>query len=234
MRKILLTWIKKIVSFLSILPIRLNSNIKIKNVLFIKTKVYVAKTSHIEMSESVIINNSINIRGKNNSFIALNCSLTSSQILIDGDECHIILQEGTSIRDSKFVIRGSSCTICIGKNSTIGSNGEFVCMGIDNSLTIGEGCMIADSVDIWATDSHPLMDKKSGTILNSSVPVIVGNHVWIGKWASVLKGVRIGDDSVVGMKSIVTHDMEPSCIYAGIPAKKIKETITWDRNFIKQ
>ena len=234
MKKIFVNWLKKIVSFLSLLPIRLNSNIKIKNVLFLKTKVTVAKTSHMAISESVIINNSINIRGKNNSFIALNCSFTSSEILIDGDECHIILQEGTSIRDSKFVIRGSRCKICIGKNSAIGSNGEFVCMGIDNSLTIGEGCMIAYSVDIWATDSHPIMDKKSGTILNSSTSVTVGNHVWIGKGASVLKGVRIGDDSVVGMKSIVTHDMEPSCIYAGIPAKKIKETITWDRKFIKQ
>ena len=233
MRKILLTWIKKIVSFLSLLPIRLNSNIKIKNVLFIKTKVYVAKTSHIDMSESVIINNSISIRGKNNSFIALNCSFTSSELLIDGDECHIILQEGTSIRDSKFVIRGSRCKICIGKNSTIGS-GEFVCMGIDNSLTIGERCMIADSVDIWATDSHPIMDKNTGTLLNPSTSVTVGNHVWIGKGASVLKGVRIGDDSVVGMKSIVTNDIEPSSLYAGIPAKKIKEFITWNRNFIKQ
>ena len=233
MKKIFVNWLKKIVSFLSLLPIRLNSNIKIKNVLFLKTKVTVAKTSHMAISESVIINTSHNIRGKNNSFIALNCSFTNSQILIDGDECHLILQEGISIRDSKFVIRGSRCKICIGKNSTIGS-GEFVCMGIDNSLTIGERCMIADSVDIWATDSHPIMDKNTGTLLNPSTSVTVGNHVWIGKGASILKGVKVGDDSVVGMKSIVTNDIEPSSLYAGIPAKKIKETITWDRKFIKQ
>ena len=78
MKKIFVNWLKKIVSFLSLLPIRLNSNIKIKNVLFLKTKVSVAKTSHMSISESVIINNSINFRGKNNSFIALNCSFTNS------------------------------------------------------------------------------------------------------------------------------------------------------------
>ena len=95
-------------------------------------------------------------------------------------------------------------------------------MGIDNSLTIGERCMIADSVDIRATDSHLIMDKNTGTLLNPSTSVTVGNHVWIGKGASILKGVKVGDDSVVGMKYIVTYDIEPSSLYAGIPAKKNK------------
>ena len=55
--------------------------------------------------KSTIIRNSMKIRGNNSYVSAVNSSITNSQIVIDGDNCHLILQEGTMINNSKIVIR---------------------------------------------------------------------------------------------------------------------------------
>ena len=226
-------WLKKVLSSLWLLPIRLKSNIIINKVLFLKTTISVSKTSEIVISDATIIRNSMKIRGNNSYVSAVNSSITNSQIVIDGDNCHLILQEGTMINNSKIVIRGVNCAIEIGEGTTIGS-GDFGCMGIGNSINIGARCMIADNVDVWATDSHPIVDRESGNLLNTSSSILIADHVWIGKSASVLKGVKVGQGSVIGMKSVVTHDVEPYSLYVGVPAKKIKGSIMWERNFIKQ
>ena len=129
-------WLKKVLSSLWLLPIRLKSNIIINKVLFLKTTISVSKTSEIVISDATIIRNSMKIRGNNSYVSAVNSSITNSQIVIDGDNCHLILQEGTMINNSKIVIRGVNCAIEIGEGTTIGS-GDFVCMGIGNSINIG-------------------------------------------------------------------------------------------------
>ena len=54
------------------------------------------------------------------------------------------------------------------------------------------------------------------------IQVIIGSDVWIGNNVSILEGVRIGDGAVVAAGSVVTGDIEPYGIYAGVPAKKIR------------
>ncbi|WP_429140932.1 acyltransferase [Aeromonas veronii] len=53
-------------------------------------------------------------------------------------------------------------------------------------------------------------------------PIIIGNNVYIGTGVTILPGVSIGDNVIVGAASVVTKDLEPNSVYAGIPAKKIK------------
>lgn len=49
-------------------------------------------------------------------------------------------------------------------------------------------------------------------------PVSIGNHVWIGTGATILKGVTIGDSAVVGAGAVVTRDVPTNCLVAGVPA----------------
>ncbi len=56
---------------------------------------------------------------------------------------------------------------------------------------------------------------------NKGVCIDIGNDVWIGRGVMITDGVTVGDGAVVGAKSLVTSDIEPYSIYAGIPAKKI-------------
>ena len=56
------------------------------------------------------------------------------------------------------------------------------------------------------------------------------NHVWIGMNATVLKGVTIGEGSIVAAGAIVTKDVPDHCLVAGVPAKIIRRDVRWENN----
>ena len=119
----------------------------------------------------------------------------------------------------------------VGKNALLDEDTTIICMGQGNSVTIGEECMFADKVEIWASDTHLITDLQ-GNPLNPSKPVHIGKHVWLGKGVCVMKGVTIGEHSTVGLGSIVTKDIPPHTIAAGNPARVVKTGTDWQMGFI--
>ena len=61
-----------------------------------------------------------------------------------------------------------------------------------------------------------------------SKPIVIEDNVWIGVNVLILKGVTIGHGSVIAAGSIVTRDIPCNCLAAGIPAKVIREKISWN------
>lgn len=121
----------------------------------------------------------------------------------------------------------SNCKItCLGKGQLV-LNGGFVnerSQILSYSLIeIGSDCAIGCDVIIRDYDFHKL-DIDSYEV---SKPIHIGNHVWIGQRAMILKGVSIGDGAVVAAGAIVTHDVPANCVVAGIPAKVIREHVNW-------
>jgi len=92
---------------------------------------------------------------------------------------------------------------------------------IGNRTIIGSGCLLLD------TDEHPLSahERQVPDYYNytKSRPIIIGDDVFIGARCIVTKGVTIGNGSVIGAGSVVTHDVPPNTIVAGNPARIIKE-----------
>ena len=78
----------------------------------------------------------------------------------------------------------------------------------------GQDCMIIDS------DVHPII--CDGKELPRTAPVHIGNHVWIGAHCIILKGVHIGDETVIGAGSLVTQDIPDHVIAVGRPARLIR------------
>ncbi|MNW06569.1 putative acetyltransferase [compost metagenome] len=72
------------------------------------------------------------------------------------------------------------------------------------------------------TDYHQI----EGTV--STKPIVIGDEVWIGCKSIILKGVTIGNGAVVAAGSVVTKDVEPYTLVAGIPAKVIKRDVRWN------
>ena len=98
------------------------------------------------------------------------------------------------------------------------------------TISIGKDCMFSNQIVIRNGDSHAIYDKDSNLRINSSESIFIGNHVWLGAEAKILKGSIIGDNCIVGTGAIVTgHFTDTHSIYAGIPARKIKENIFWKR-----
>jgi acetyltransferase-like isoleucine patch superfamily enzyme len=90
-----------------------------------------------------------------------------------------------------------------------------------NSVKIGNGCAISWDVVISDTDYHEI----EGT--SSTNPIVIGDEVWIGCKSTILKGVTIGNGAVVAAGSVVTKDVDPHTLVAGIPAKAIKWDVRW-------
>lgn len=100
---------------------------------------------------------------------------------------------------------------------------ESVQITCASRIEIGVGCTIARDVIIRDYDAHTI-DLPAYRI---SKPIIIGNHVWIGNRAMILKGVTIGDGAIVAAGAVVTKDVPPHCIVGGVPAKVIEQNITW-------
>jgi acetyltransferase-like isoleucine patch superfamily enzyme len=105
-------------------------------------------------------------------------------------------------------------TVRIGDGTYLNRNTEIVAA---QSVTIGRDCKIGRDVIIMDTDQHAL----PGRSLETS-PVVIGDRVWIGARAIVLKGVTIGHDTVVGAGAIVTRSLPPRTVAVGQPARVIR------------
>jgi acetyltransferase-like isoleucine patch superfamily enzyme len=95
-----------------------------------------------------------------------------------------------------------------------------------SSVTIGENCMFGAGTVILDSDFHSTSvdpEIRRGQEAARSRPVVIGNNVWVCRNAIILKGVHIGDNSIIGAGSIVTKDVPPSQVFGGNPAHFIRE-----------
>jgi acetyltransferase-like isoleucine patch superfamily enzyme len=108
--------------------------------------------------------------------------------------------------------------------------------GYDETVdfSIGAFCSIAEEVRFFCRSDHPVhmvstfplevnvwKTKPTSSDLVSKGPIRIGNDVWVGYGASIMSGVTIGDGAVVGARSVVTRNVDPYQIVAGVPAKPI-------------
>lgn len=111
--------------------------------------------------------------------------------------------------------------LSIGKNTYIGEQNNIRASG--GVISIGENCLISQQVSIIVAN-HQV--AKGSTIKSqpweSKGDVIIGNDVWIGCSAQIMPGVKIGDGAVIAAGSLVSKDVEPYAIVAGVPAKLVK------------
>jgi acetyltransferase-like isoleucine patch superfamily enzyme len=134
--------------------------------------------------------------------------------------------------DAELVINNSfnfytGCQINVNKGSTleIGSGYTNTEVTIDcfNNIKIGNGVVISKGAIIRDSDNHKILYND----YEMSKPIIIGDHVWIGMRAIILKGVKIGDGSIIAAGAVVNKDVPPYCMVAGVPAKIKKEGIEW-------
>lgn len=87
-------------------------------------------------------------------------------------------------------------------------------------VKIGDDCLIGTHVSIMDCDFHRVEDKSWDT---TGEPVIIEDRVWLGNRSMILKGVTVGHDAVVAAGAIVTHDVPPRSLVAGVPARVVRQ-----------
>lgn len=100
-------------------------------------------------------------------------------------------------------------------------------ISVAKSVRIGDDTLIAGDVAIFDNISHPISPAKrlarAPITAGDVAPVVIGRNVWIGIGSIVLRGVTIGDNSIVAAGSVVTKSVPPNTLVAGNPAVPIKE-----------
>ena len=183
----------------------------------IKNKLFTA----IFFPKSRIIRLPIDVRNKSNIDFGTGLSC--------GRYCRFEVHPGEENQKSKMLIIGDNVQI-----------NDFVHIVVLDRVVIGNNVLIASKVFISDSNhgsyngdnqSHP--DENPVDRKLSARPVQIEDNVWLGEFVSVLQGVKIGKGSIIGSMSVVTKDIPPFCIAAGVPARVIKkfnfETKKWER-----
>lgn len=131
----------------------------------------------------------------------------------------LLLAPGVHLHDGvRIFLDGPGARVEIGRDTYLNRRTEVMCK---QSVTIGRDCAVAWDVRILDTDYHELDGRPQ------SRPVHIGDHVWIGFGAAVLKGVTVGDGAVVAAGSLVTSDVPAGALVAGRPARVVRQGVTW-------
>lgn len=167
----------------------------------------------IDKSAQIVLNGMLTLGSKENreSTSETRFSLgRKSSLIINGN---FSIGSGSDIRvfdNGELILNGGGCRAGV----------QIVCF---KRITIGKGCAIARDAIIRDTDAHQLINS---THLMTQ-EVFIGEHVWVGNRAIIMKGVTIGNGAVIAAGSIVTKDVPEKCIVAGVPAKVIRENVEW-------
>lgn len=117
----------------------------------------------------------------------------------------------------------------LGDRTFVGHGCSFSAAG---KIAVGNDCLIGGNVRIQDNDAHPLdpdLRRKGEPVNDQDVhPVVIEDGAWIAPRCTILKGVTIGENSVVGADSVVTKDVPANMLVAGNPARIIRKLVCRD------
>lgn len=132
----------------------------------------------------------------------------------------MFLGAGTLVRSINVPVE-----LCTGEGALLRIGREVrlnygVSIGATGSITIGDRVRLGPYVMIVDTDFHDPYDRE---IRPPPRPVTIADDVWVGAKASIMPGVTIGRGAIVGTAAVVTRDVPPFAIVAGVPARVVKQ-----------
>ena len=132
----------------------------------------------------------------------------------------ITLHDGVLLRSATFPVElytGPGAEIVVGAGTVLNSGVSIASHG---RVTVGARCHVAPLVFILDTAFHDVQDHGKPA---EARPVVLEDDVWVGIKASIMPGVRIGRGAVVGAHAVVTRDVPPYALVAGVPARFIRD-----------
>jgi len=136
----------------------------------------------------------------------------NSQLIVNGS-----LNTGRGVSIS--ILKDASLEL--GQRVYINSDSTIVC---GKHIKIGDNVAISWNVEICDYDFHRIIREDSTRVAE----IAIGHNVLIGRRSMIMKGVKIGDGSVIAAGSVVTRDVPAKCLAAGVPARVIKQNIQWE------
>lgn len=189
----------------------------------------------------------------NNKFIGTIPVMRNSQIRFSGDNNILYCDKNVSLKNCTIFFAGNNSILWLSSNKysykmTIYLYSHSVVFwGKDNSINsdinitaseqknvmIGSDNLFSTEIWIRNSDAHLLYDALSKKRINCSKSVYIGDHVWIGQQAVLLKGTNISSGAIIGAKSVLSNRHVPSnTVWAGNPARQIRKNVFWDERCV--
>ena len=103
-------------------------------------------------------------------------------------------------------------------------------VAVNSEILLGIDCMLSDEILMQGFDQHGIIDLDTMSIVNADTKnIILDDHVWVGRRATILPGVTINKGSIVGACAVVTASIPAFSISVGVPSKVVKEKASWSR-----
>lgn len=179
--------------------------------------------------------------------------IENTEILFKGKNNILYIENGVKIKGSKFVFEGNNNVVYLCKSKytyilgvTLYNSSAFY-MGEGNYINGKMNIILSErkhifigdyglfSFGIWMriADPHLIYDCDTLTRKNPSKSIFIGDHVWLGQSAMILKGTQIGSGSIVGAMSVVSGKKIPSnSAFAGNPAKQVSQGVFFDQKSV--
>jgi carbonic anhydrase/acetyltransferase-like protein (isoleucine patch superfamily) len=153
-------------------------------------------------------------------------------VRVHADNCVTIIG-GDNKQASPFnITHWSRRTVVVIGRGTSSNGAQLVAMGEGAVILIGDDCMFSTGIWVKTSDMHAMVDLETGAMVNrnnNAGDVEIGRHVWIGQDVLVTHGVRLGSGSIFGAKSLVRESAPDATVWAGVPARQLRENVTWLR-----
>lgn len=95
------------------------------------------------------------------------------------------------------------------------------------SMQIGRQCLFSEGIELRTSDHHSIIDLDTRQQINFPKSIEIGRRVWIGPGCFISKGTSIEDGAIIGARSLVRGTV-PTCeLWAGNPARKLRERVSW-------
>jgi acetyltransferase-like isoleucine patch superfamily enzyme len=168
----------------------------------------------------------ITLHGHGNHVRIGNGTVMNTGIRASGDNNTVLFDDGCMITTVGLVCEDSDNHVAIGERTQIAGSTELAVME-GTAIRIGAGCLFSGLIHFRTGDSHSITDMD-GRRVNPSRDIVLGDHVWVGRGATLLKGAAVADHSVIAACAVVTKAFDrPHCAIGGNPARVLREGIDW-------
>nr|WP_111298442.1 hypothetical protein [Paracoccus saliphilus] len=166
--------------------------------------------------------------GSSGNIVVCGTRQPSRQPIVLSGSGHRVIIGPTKKFAARIALSGHGNLFFSGLGTTC-NQANIVLQGQGRSIILGIDCMLSFDVVLRAADSHAIIDLSDMSVANVPESILLGAHVWLGEGASVLKGARVGTGAVVASRALVTGTVPPTTLVVGVPARVLRENVSWTR-----
>ncbi len=181
----------------------------------------------VELNDALLHRCDIELSGPGHTLvIEPGARLWDVTLRLIGENHTVIIGSHARLRGGHFLVEDRGGRLEVGGNTTMFT--PMVVCSEGGAIRIGRDCLVAYGADIRNSDGHSVLDATTRQRVNPAADTTLSDHVWIGNNCQIMKGVTIGTHSIVASRAVVTKDVPPHTLAAGLPAKILRENVDWD------